>query len=169
MLVSYQTQPTVLPTPIVYQSPVSTTDPTTNWKTYENNYWKISFKYPDTMFKPCFNYTTEKEGIRFWGPQFNCPDGHDILYKIGFVGYDLGKYIEYKKPSSTETIVVDNKQAQRKTYVYDESDGPLSSLKQSTEVVFGLSNGTMILQQLGDNAGEQKVFDQILSTLHFLK
>lgn len=155
------TQPTPSPTP------TATADPAANWKTYENNYWKISFKYPDTMFKPCPNYTIEKEGIRFWGPQFGCPDGHDILYKIGFVGYDLGKYIEPKKPSLTETITINGKEAQKKTYVYDELDGPLSSLKQSVEVVFNLSNGTVILQQLGDNIDEQKAFDQILSTFRF--
>lgn len=143
-------------------------DETANWKIYENNYWKIAFRYPETLFKPCPNYTTEKEGVRFWDPQFTCASGHDVLYKIGFVGYDLSKYIEPKKPSSIETIVVDGKQAQKKTYIYDKSDGPLSSLKQSVEIVFNLSNGIVVLQQLGDNIDEQKTFNQILSTFKFL-
>jgi len=156
------------PTPKTVSSISIPPDETTSWKTYENNYWKITFRYPETLFKPCPNYTTEKEGIRFWGPHFICPNGHDVLYKIGFVGYDPGKYIEPKKPSSSETIAVDGKQAQKKTYIYDESDGPLSSLKQSVEIVFNLSNGTVVLQQLGDNINEQKLFDQILSTFKFL-
>ena len=156
------------PTPKTVSSISIPSDETANWKTYENNYWKITFRYPETLFKPCPNYTTEKEGIRFWGPHFICPNGHDVLYKIGFVGYDPGKYIEPKKPSSSETIAVDGKQAQKKTYIYDESDGPLSSLKQSVEIVFNLSNGTVVLQQLGDNINEQKLFDQILSTFKFL-
>mgnify|MGYP001558689542 FL=1 len=160
----YQIQPS--------PTPSATADPTANWRTYTNNYWKISFKYPDSLFKLCpnyFTYSTEKEGVQFWGPDFDCPIGHDVLYKIGFVGYDPGKYSELKKPSSTETIIIDGKQAQKKIYIYDESDIILSSLKQSVEIVFNLNNGTIVLKQLGDNIDEQKAFDLILSTFKFIE
>ena len=158
---------TLTPSPTV--ASVEEVDFASSWKTYANNYWKVSFKYPENMFKPCFNYTTEKEGVRFWGPQFECPDGHDILYKIGFVGYDQGKYAEYKKPLSVETILIDGKQGLKKIYLYNDSDGPLSSSKQSTEVVFTLNNGIITLQQLGNDIKEQRTFDQILSTFKFLE
>ncbi len=165
-----QISPTILApslTPKAVSSISIPTNETMGWNTYENNYWKITFRYPESLLKPCPNYTTEKEGIRFWGPQFSCQDGHDILYKIGFVGYDLNEYIEPKKPSSIETIVINGIHAQKKTYIYDESDGPLSGLKRSIEIVFNLSNGIVVLQQLGNNINEQKTFDQILSTFKF--
>lgn len=165
-LVQLQIQPT--PTPLSTEIPSPTPDPTADWETYKNNYWKISFKYPNTMFRPCLNYTTEKEGVLFWGPKFTCPDGHDVVYKIGLVGYDPDKYVQPKKPSSTEKLIIDGKEVQKNTYVYDESDGPTSSsLEQSIKVVFSLSNGTIVLQQFGINPDEQKVFEQILSTFKF--
>lgn len=167
MLASYQTQPTVSPTATTYQSPVPTTDLTANWKTYTNNYWKISFKYPDTLLKSCPNYLTEKEGIGFWESDFTCPDGHDVFPEIGLTGYDLGKYTESKTPSKTETIIIDGKQEQKKTYLYNESDGPAAGLKQSINVVIALPNGTIVMYQLGDDVTKQKLFDQILSTFKF--
>lgn len=155
--------PTSSPSP----TPTATPDLTANWKTYSNNYWKLSFKYPDNLLKPCPNYFTEKEGIAFWEPNFTCTEGHDILPKIGLYGYDVGKYAEAKEPYKTETVILDGKQGQKKTYIYDESDGPLFSLKQSVNIVFNVPNGTIVLSQLGDNPSEQKLFDQILSTFKF--
>jgi hypothetical protein len=50
MLASYQTQPAISPTPATYQSPVPTTDPTANWKTYINQKLGITVKYPSNLF-----------------------------------------------------------------------------------------------------------------------
>ncbi len=147
--------------------PVPAADETANWKTYTNSFWKISFKYPDTLFTPCPNYSSEKEGVRFWESGFTCPDGHDIPYKIAFIGYETGKYTEHKKPINTETILLGGKQVQKKTYIYDESDGPLFGLKQSVQVVVTLNSGTLVLEQWGVNTEEQKAFNQILSTFKF--
>lgn len=157
----------VTPAPVVA---TPTPDPTADWKTYKNNYWGISFKYPDSIFKPCSNYPiNEKSGIQFWGPNFSCPDGHDAPYKIAFVGWDLGKYIEPKEPTSIENIVVGGRNAQKKIYDYTAADGPLFDLKRSVSVVFTLNNGVIEIEQLGVNTDEQKAFDQILSTFKFVE
>ena len=169
ILVYQKFQPTrsnlVGPSPSVVVSP--SPDMTANWQTYSNNYWQVSFKYPLEALKPCFNYTTEKEGIRFWGQNFSCPDGHDIFYKIGLVGYEPGKYQQPKEPMSVETISINGVTAQKETYVYDETDGPLFGIKRSIEVIFTLDKGTLVIQQLGNNPDEQKVFDLILYTFKF--
>jgi hypothetical protein len=140
---------------------------TTNWKTYTNNYWGVSIKYPQDKLVPCPNYTTEAEGMRFFNFGFSCPNGTDIVYKIGLVGYKSGEYKENKKPTATEQITVDSKIATKKTYSYDESDGSLSIQKESQEVVIKLDKGTLVLQQWGDNSNDKQIFNQILSTFKF--
>jgi hypothetical protein len=49
MLLSYQAQPAISPTPTVYQSPVPTTDPTADWKTYTNADYGYMVKYPQNL------------------------------------------------------------------------------------------------------------------------
>jgi hypothetical protein len=156
MLESYQTQSSPTPT--------ATTDPTVNWKTYTNSYWGVSIKYPQDKLTPCPNYATEAEGIRFFSFGFDCPNGTDVVYKIGLVGYKPGVYKENKKPTTTEQIMVDGKTATKNTYTYNESDGPLFAQKESQEIVLALSKGTITLQQWGNNVGDKQIFNQILST-----
>jgi hypothetical protein len=81
-------------------SPTATADPAADWKTYTNNYWEISLKYPQDKLTPCPSYTTESEGIRFFSFGFSCPNGTDVTYKVGVVGYKPGQYKEVKAPNS---------------------------------------------------------------------
>jgi hypothetical protein len=148
-------------------SPTATADPAADWKTYTNNYWEISLKYPQDKLTPCPSYTTESEGIRFFSFGFNCPNGTDVTYKVGVVGYKPGQYKEVKAPSTSQPVAVGGKTATRKMYIYDESDGPLFGQKESQEVVFNLDKGTLVLQQWGDNLNDKQIFDQILSTFKF--
>ena len=161
--------PTPVPTtePTLPPTPTPTPDPNADWETYTNNYWSFSIKYPPEKFTICKAYTTEEEGTRLWPADFTCPSGTDAFYVIGVVGNKPGEYSEYKTPASTEQIVINGENATKKIYIYDEQDGPLFDLEQSTEVTIETDKGIIEFQLLGNNPEETLLFNQILSTLKF--
>ncbi len=162
-----RSQPT--PTPSVANPPLTETppiDPTANWKTYRNETAGYSLKYPADMLVFC-NYPNTK-GLRLWQAPFDCPNGHDIFYEIAVIENLPGEYKEYKKPSSARQINIDGIKATEKTYVYENTDGPLQSLGQSTEILIDNNGYTIQIQLLGNSLDKKNLFDQILSTFKFL-
>jgi len=158
------------PTPIAVVTPSPTTDPTANWEIYTNNYWGFSIKYPQDKLTQCPNYTTDQGGIRFFNFGFSCPNGTDVVYKIGIVGnVPASQYKEPKEPTTTEQISIDGKQATKNTYIYTESDATLFAQKESQEIVINLNKGILVLEQWGDNTDDKQMFDQILSTFKFVE
>ena len=161
----YTPKPT--PSPIVSASPTPTSDPTANWKTYRNETAGYSLKYPADMLVFC-NYPNTK-GLRLWQAPFDCPNGNDIFYEIAVIENLPGEYKEYKKPSSARQINIDGMKATEKTYVYENTDGPLQSLGQSTEILIDNNGYTIQIQLLGNSLDKKNLFDQILSTFKFLE
>jgi len=166
------TNPSLLsqPTLITLPSPdplAEADDPTVNWNTYINNYWGVSLRYPQDKLTPCPNYATEFEGIRLFSFGFSCPDGTDEIYKIGIVGHQPNQYKEYKKPTTTEQIIIDGKTVIKNTYSYDKTDGPLFEEKESQEIIIPLDKGIITLQQWGNNPEDKRLFSQILTTFKF--
>jgi hypothetical protein len=146
-------------------SPTATSDVTVSWKTYEDKKWKFSLKYPQEFFTAC-NYSDSK-GLMLWGPNFGCPEGHDIFYTISATGYEEKDYKPYKKASKSEKIILAGKNATKNTYVFDESDGPLYGLHEETEIIVPLQSGLIQIVLLGQDAKSRVFFDQILSTFKF--
>src|SRR3989344_6063653 len=161
----YTPKPT--PSPIVSASPTPTSDPTANWKTYRNETAGYSLKYPADMLVFC-NYPNTK-GLRLWQAPFDCPNGNDIFYEIAVIENLPGEYKEYKKPSSARQINIDGMKATEKTYVYENTDCPLQSLGQSTEILIDNNGYTIQIQLLVNSLDKKNLFDQILSTFKFLE
>ena len=139
-------------------------DETTNWKVYEDKKWGFSVKYPGGFFTACY----PDEGLKLWGPNFDCKGPHDIFYTISVIGYDDKDYKPYKTPAKTEKIVVAKKNASKNTYLFDESDGPLFGLHEETEIVIPLQSGLIQLVLLGQDEKNKVFFNQILSTFKFI-
>lgn len=167
-------QPAVFPTQVVVNptaGPITisptvlspTTDLTVNWKTYENKKWGFSVKYPEKFFTACY----PEEGLKLWGPNFDCNVPHDIFYTISAIGYEDIDYKPYKKASKSEPIVVAGKNATKNIYIFDESDGPLFELHEETEIVIPLQSGLIQLVLLGQEEKNKVFFDQIISTFKF--
>lgn len=160
-----QKQPKPVSTSQPSPSPIAS-DEIATWKTYTNNKYGYSVKYPGDKFVSCENIT-EDTGLRLWKVPFDCPYAHDVPYKIGVVIYKTGEYKEYKTPATTEELTIDEVKAIKKTYQYTEADGPLFSAKGSTEVVITRRNNTYLIQFLGVEQENLAIFDQILSTFRF--
>lgn len=152
------------PNPVSY-SPSPTTDVTVNWKTYVNNLWKFSIKYPGDKLVACS--PNDKDGLRLWTAPFDCPVGHDIFYEFSAIGYKTENYKQYKTPTSTQKIMVAGKEATMNNYTYDSSDGPLQSEGGSTEILIPVENGLIQLNVLGNTPEKIARFNQILSTFKF--
>lgn len=153
--------------PIIQVTPSASPDPTANWETYTNSYWGVSFKYPTDKLKICPNYTLDVDGVLMWTTDFTCVKEHDGYYQVGLIGYAPGKYVESVKPYSTGETMIGGMKATKKVYVYSATDGPLASLNQSVDIVIDLPKGTLVFQQLGNNANDQMLFDQMTSTFMF--
>ncbi len=76
---------TVIPTVKPLYTATPTPDETANWKTYTNNYWKYSFKYPSTWAIPNFPQQTNSQ--------------------IEIVNYDFGNSTS-KAPSRDELFII---------------------------------------------------------------
>lgn len=72
MLINYQTQPTSSPTP------VSTTDPTANWKTYTDAKYNFSFKYPQSL--EITPVTSDSTSLKANPEYFVGVTGSDVIY-----------------------------------------------------------------------------------------
>lgn len=141
-----------------------TIDETEGWKTYEDTKNKFSLKYPSNFFTACY----PNEGLKLWGPNFNCDLPHDIFYSISAIFYKNEDYKPYKNPSKSETIILAGKSSTKNTYIFDESDGPLYGLGEEKEILIPTPDGFIQLVLLGQDTKNKVFFDQILSTFKFI-
>lgn len=158
-------KPVSSPTPVAITTPEATPDSTTDWKTYTDKTWGFSVKYPSELFTACY----PDEGLKLWGPNFNCTGPHDVIYTISAIGYEDTDYKPGIKASKTEDVVVDGRKATKNTYIFSESDGPLFSLHEETEIIIPLQSGLIQLVLMGQDPANKILFDQILSTFEFTK
>lgn len=147
-------------------TPTTIADPTVGWKTYQNNLWGFSLKYPQDKLIACS--PTDVSGLRLWTAPFDCPDGHDVFYEVSAIGYKQSDYKEYKKSTSTSKIQVAGKEATLNIIKYNDTDGPLRSSGGSTEILIPTKDGLIQLFLLGEKPEQKERFNQILSTLKFI-
>ncbi len=179
MLASYQTQPVVSPTPITYQSPVPTTDPTTNWKTYINTKFGFSIKYPDGWrVVDSLDNPGPMNSVSFGPKQI----GEDTLWGVVF----------YKKPDySLDKIINDigTQFSDRKQTKEAITVGGISATKvvtttqqyvdwyhvmiiyENSEGFFAVNNGAIKDRNLPFNRGVPvgTTFEQFYSSFKFTK
>lgn len=157
MLASYQTQPTALPTPTTYQSPVPTitTDPTANWETYLNASAGFSIKYPTGWRK------AEAVNWAGFGPQ---EIGEDVAWGVSF----------YNKSEKTVAQIKDEQGKQfpdRKQTEETISFNGLSATKMITTtnqfadwygVTIIIDSGNM-LYAIGNGAQTDKALNEMIA------
>ncbi|MFC1700472.1 hypothetical protein ACFLZ4_02430 [Patescibacteria group bacterium] len=139
------------------------------WEEYRNDYWGFSILYPKDRITPCLDYITEVEGLRFWGADFTCGGNHDIPYIIGITA-SIDRFEEYKEPISIVDTTVNGVPATRVTYKFTESDGPLFSFKQATDVfIIGhqTNDKSFRFTLMGTDPEYNDVFYKILETFRF--
>jgi hypothetical protein len=158
----------VAASPSVSTTGASPTIPS-GWERYENTYWGIALYFPKTELTLCHDPSKLKDGARFFAGTYDCDAPGDVMYEIGVVGYEPGKYAPYKIPAKTEKITLDGREITKHTFTYDEQDGPLFGLRESVDYAIPHAQGTLVLQQLGADATIRSRFERILATLTFLK
>lgn len=149
------------PASIVQTSPTSTSDPTADWKTYQNNLG-FSLRYPGDKLVACD--LTAQTQLNLWKAPFDCPEGHDIPYEVQVSVQD--EYKPYGQLSKTEKLIVDGADATKYSYIYTEEHGPLAG-EESTEIVIPYKGSFIALALLGKTSEQKERFDQILSTFKF--
>ena len=152
---------------IISPTPMATLDLTANWKTYTNNIWNYSFKYPTDELTTC-DYSTTESGVQLWKMPWDCSPTSDNIYEISILGLTSQEYTSNEKPTKTESILVDGKPATRNSYTF-ENDSPFAKLGGSTEIIIPTSGGIIQLLLLGTDLEKIQRFDQILSTFKFTK
>lgn len=160
ILASYQTQPTVSPTP-------TTTDSTANWKTYTEILEKVSFKYPESW------KLLEGEG----GEYIVSSDNKTTLMTTGGLRLstsdkDLHNYLEKQTSYGNQNL----KYLFEKPIEVDGAKGwyahiKIASLNQE-DIIFFLEDKNFTDRYTGlwlaDTSDQyQDIFDQILSTFKF--
>lgn len=141
-------------------SPISTPDPTAEWKMYTNNEIGFQFKYPpDTQFS-----TSDAETrIHVTVGKLNIVCGYGQNFTIIFKGNDLVKHNDFP----TYPILIAGRDAEK----YDKTDN-LEGCKNSTSNIFvkNISNPQIndMVIFITDNSNKQEWSNQILSTFRFV-
>jgi hypothetical protein len=155
------------PVTTVNSTPTTNLDPTTNWKTYTNNIWNYSFKYPPNEFTTC-DYSTTESGVQLWKVPWDCSPASDNIYEISILGLTSQEYTSNGKPAKTEPILVNGKPATKNSYTF-EGDSLFTQLGGSTEIIIPTSKGMIQLLLLGTDLEKKQRFEQILSTFEFIE
>lgn len=149
ILASYQTQTVATPTPSS-QSPSPTLDPAANWKTYTNDTYKLSFKYPSNL-----------------NIEINQVDTANYVQVI----FDKSSNNSFNIKASVKYPINQPK------FLLDTESTGTKNINGKLWSVFELPNGSLGMQ-LEENSilysviypvSEGTVVDQILSTFQFTK
>lgn len=145
---------------VVEATPISTLDPTANWKTYQNSLG-FSLKYPQDKLIAC---SPTGDLLILWEAPFNCPEGHDALYDLR--ASIESNYEGYGTLVGTEKINVDGVDATKYSYIYTEEHGPLAG-EESIDVVVPYKNRFILVTFFTKTLEKKERFKQILSTFKF--
>lgn len=158
----------VTPTPTLVPTPVATIDPTVDWKTYTNNKFGISLKYPDR-----FNLSEEVATVDFlFRVHFEDRQKQAVGFNVEVWPVGVDEAIQKVKNVSAKAappitnipqsqIMIDNVSG---TNLVLESDR-LESQSTIYVVKYGQHSYVLTFQTLPN---DNKWIDQILSTFRFL-
>ena len=146
----------LLPTPEATTSPASEID-TSNWKTYENEEYSFSFKYPSflTIRENSFQSPSSKFNIALCESQ-PCTTLNSIL-TVNVVTNDFYQSNLENPSISIDEITLDDLKGVVKSFSYHEG---------TERVVFIKTDNKRFM--IGGNEKNSDIFSQILSTFQFI-
>lgn len=153
MLASYQTQAT--------PTPSATTDPTVNWKTYDNQVLGLSFKYPE-------GYTLEEKGQKDYINLITNPND-PFKDQIGIDGQSITSKMAYGSVVSIQKESLKNIQESTSSgWLRITGDGIRESEGEKfTIAIYKLGNNAIKMSTISIDPNVLQNFGQILSTFKF--